>query len=345
MRTPAAERRQQILEVVRGQEAIRLADLAARLNVSPVTVRRDVEALAQQGLLHRSHGAVRAAGAAPERPATAVLGMLVPDAAYYFADIIRGARAAAAEAGARLVLGISGYRPEEDRTQLDRLTESGADALLLSPSWPDGFPTDTESDQLSRLATPAVLVERRAAPGTPAAELDRVSSDHTHGCFLAVRHLAALGHDRIRLVARADSPTATAVRQGFAAAALALDLPAQEPLAGGPGELERAAGQLAAAVAAGETRAVLVHNDIDAIALVQRLHTHGVRVPDDLALIAYDDEMAALADTPLTAVAPPKRAVGEAAVRLALRRMGAAPDPGTHIELLPELRVRESCGV
>jgi DNA-binding LacI/PurR family transcriptional regulator len=74
-----------------------------------------------------------------------------------------------------------------------------------------------------------------------------------------------------------------------------------------------------------------------------------VRIPQDVAVIAYDDEVAALADIPLTAVVPPKREVGEQAARLLLERVaearaGTAAAARRHLELLPTLRVRASCG-
>ncbi|SCD83819.1 substrate-binding protein-like domain-containing protein, partial [Streptomyces sp. SolWspMP-sol7th] len=98
----------------------------------------------------------------------------------------------------------------------------------------------------------------------------------------------------------------------------------------------------------GRTTAVLAHNDEDATRLVRDLAERGVRVPGDLALVTYDDEVAALAEIPLTAVAPPKRAVGRAAVELLTERLaeggGGEREPRRHVELLPALRVRGSCG-
>lgn len=92
-------------------------------------------------------------------------------------------------------------------------------------------------------------------------------------------------------------------------------------------------------------RAVLVHHDQDAIQLPPLLRVRGLRVPDDVALISYDDVFAALAAPPLTAVAPPKRAVGAAALELLLRRLTAGTAlPAHHLELLPNLKVRTSCG-
>lgn len=100
-------------------------------------------------------------------------------------------------------------------------------------------------------------------------------------------------------------------------------------------------------MASGNVTAAVVHSDADAIVLIPRLQARGVRVPEDLAVIAYDDEVASLADLPLTAVAPDKHAVGAAAARLLLARLGV-PDEGPaarrHLDILPALRVRVSCG-
>lgn len=116
--------------------------------------------------------------------------------------------------------------------------------------------------------------------------------------------------------------------------------------------VEAAAVQLAEAVAEGKVTAALVLSDTDAILLVQQLRAMEpqLKVPEDVAIVAYDDEVAALSDLPLTAVAPPKYEVGQAAVHLLLRRIREAADaPGRttarrHLALLPELRVRRSCG-
>ncbi|HET6860509.1 MAG TPA: substrate-binding domain-containing protein, partial [Streptomyces sp.] len=80
--------------------------------------------------------------------------------------------------------------------------------------------------------------------------------------------------------------------------------------------------------------------------LVQQLADSGMRVPQDCSVVAYDDVVAALGSTPLTAVAPPKAEVGRVAAELLLRRLMEPPEPGTggarRVELLPELMVRGS---
>ncbi|MEU1467597.1 substrate-binding domain-containing protein [Streptomyces sp. NPDC005761] len=360
MRESAAERHDRLLGLVRDRGSARVSELAAQLGVSPVTVRRDVEDLAGRGLLDRVHGSVswpqdtaHAAGAGTGGAGNGlVLGMLAPSATYYFAEVIRGAHEAAARAGARLILRISDYRPQEDHARTQGLLAAGAEGLLVAPGWQHPGDPSAFGDWISSLPVPTVLLERRPTAGSPLDGLDRVCSDHAHGVLLAVRHLVGLGHGAPLLMARADSPTALAVRSGYAEALTALGLRApQDVIDSVPAELapesfEEAVRALHEAVRSGVATAALIHNDVDAIQVVQRLAELGVRVPDDLALIAYDDEVAALADTPLTAVAPPKREVGRHATELLVERLGqgGGDAPRRHLTLLPQLRVRDSCG-
>ncbi|MYV59924.1 substrate-binding domain-containing protein [Streptomyces sp. SID4931] len=361
MREGAAERHDRLLNLVRERGTVRVSDLADRLGVATVTARRDVEALASRGLLERAHGSV--SWPAERGPAGTpvgggpVIGMLAPAAAYYFAEVIRGAHEAAARLGARLILRVTDYRPEDDAAHAAGLLAAGAQGLLLAPSWTAPDHPERYGEWIARLPGEKVLVEREGVPGGPLEGLDRVVSDHAHGVLLAVRHLVRLGHGTPMLVARSDSPTAQAVRTGFTRALAVLGLAGTEPLITtvsadrDPALFERSALAVRSAVCEGRASSVLVHNDEDAIRLVRRLAELGVRVPEDLALITYDDEVAALADTPLSAVAPPKRDVGRGAAELLVERLSGPRYPGgdgrpprRHVALLPALRVRGSCG-
>ncbi|MCC8478557.1 substrate-binding domain-containing protein [Streptomyces globisporus] len=361
MREGAAERHDRLLNLVRERGTVRVSDLADRLGVATVTARRDVEALASRGLLERTHGSV--SWPAERGPAGTpvgggpVIGMLAPAAAYYFAEVIRGAHEAAARLGARLILRVTDYRPEDDAAHAAGLLAAGAQGLLLAPSWTAPDHPERYGEWIARLPGEKVLVEREGVPGGPLEGLDRVVSDHAHGVLLAVRHLVRLGHGTPMLVARSDSPTAQAVRTGFTRALAVLGLAGTEPLVTtvsadrDPALFERSALAVRSAVREGRASSVLVHNDEDAIRLVRRLAELGVRVPEDLALITYDDEVAALADTPLSAVAPPKRDVGRGAAELLVERLSGLRYPGgdgrpprRHVALLPTLRVRGSCG-
>ncbi|MFI5762475.1 substrate-binding domain-containing protein [Streptomyces sp. NPDC051563] len=295
-----------------------------------------------------------------------VVGMVVPTTDYYYADVVRGAREVVEARGARLAVGLTRYLAGEDRTQADRLLSTGADGLLLTPNWAAGTPGPGEGAWTAELPVPTVLVERWAPPGHPAAALDRVASDHADGAARAVAHLAERGHKRIALACR-ETPTSGRLRTGFAAAVATLGLEpapawpaagARQPAAGvgtadtaagaaSPPEAEafaRTLDYLCAAVAEGGVTAALIHSDTDAIMLIPRLQARGVRVPEDLAVITYDDEVAELADVPLSAVAPAKREVGARAAGMLLDRLedrgSGREGPRQHLDLLPRLTVR-----
>lgn len=373
MRYTVDERHERILELVRQHGSLRVTDLAHHLGMSTVTLRRDVEALSGAGRLDRTRGAVSWPGAPaaafvqgphliPEAGpsdladgAGVTLGLVVPQSQYYFGEIIRGVREEVQSVGGRLVLGFSGYIPGQDEEQARRLLDSGIDGLLLTPGWMrDGSEEDAPDLDFG---VPTVMLERRAAAGTQAAEFDFVCSDHYAGVGLAVRHLVSLGHRDIALLA-GGSATGVHVRAGYEAALRSAGVarPPIDPIDLYEGELdtgrlERAAKRLVEAVDAGQVSAAVVLSDTDAILLLQILRSlePQLRIPQDLAIIAYDDDVAALSDLPLTAVAPPKYEVGQEAVQLLLRRVrerrqGQGAASKRHLALLPELRVRQSCG-
>ncbi|MEV0200382.1 substrate-binding domain-containing protein [Nonomuraea sp. NPDC050691] len=409
------ERRAQVVELLRRRGVVRVNELAAELDVSVITVRRDIALLSSQGLVRRVRGgavlhggavADTLAGIAPQSPspvpesgpatsppgpgpaspapaeavstagtvrapgaalapgtghapgagsagqnevAQATIGMVVPSLDYYWPDVIRGAREAAAASGARLVLRGATYQAADERRQLSRLVgTAGVDGLLVAPTT-----TGDEGEELVRwlqvAGVPVVLVERAATVGPHQEAMESVVSDHVFGAAMAVRHLATLGHRRVGLVTTTQSPTAPHVRRGWRQACEELSL----PLGGtpdlatvdqrDPGWPETLDAVLDACAASGTT-ALLVHSDPEAISLVERCQERGIRVPGDLSVVTYDDEVAELCDPPLTAVRPPKAAIGQAAYRLLAERL-ADDDPQrpTHrVVIEPRLIVRSS---
>ncbi|MFJ2582462.1 substrate-binding domain-containing protein [Kitasatospora aureofaciens] len=84
--------------------------------------------------------------------------------------------------------------------------------------------------------------------------------------------------------------------------------------------------------------------DRQAALLASAARRAGLTVPDDLALVAYDDEIADIPDIPLTAVAPPKYLIGHTAAELLLRRLHHPDHPRRSILIRPSLTIRRSCG-
>ncbi|MEU4269411.1 substrate-binding domain-containing protein [Streptomyces sp. NPDC026092] len=244
--------------------------------------------------------------------------MAVPGETYYYREVIECARAAAQGLGARLTLGVSAYA--EERPQVERLLSDGVEGLLLTPS-PHTPWAPPRLRRGSGLPVPVVLMERRPEPVADLEHLDRVASDHARGTVRALRYLVGLGHRRIGLLACATA-TGPWIDRGFDTAADILSLPADAPRVTDVASLDVAAVEafLDAAVATGTT-AVVAHPDDQGALLVHRARMRGLVVPDDLAVIAYDDELASLAEIPLSAVAPMRYAVGRIAVTRLVQRL------------------------
>lgn len=350
------------MDELRRDGSVRVSRFAAELGVSEVTVRRDVTALAEAGLVTRVHGGAtlrsdldlgrRGGGRTPRGqtgPETVrfTLGMVVPSLSFYWPQVVHGARAAAALGRDRVVVRGSSYSASADRTNIRRLLESQeVDGLLVAPQV-DGEEGHDLLRWLDALQVPVVLVERQPPPGVHTQHLEHVRTDHGFGAGLAVRHLHAQGHRRVGVVT-ATSPHADLITDGWRRTCRELGMPCGDDLVGradAPGDeaRERALLEHLQRVRQTGTTALLVHSDPEAVALLQLCSDHGVRVPEDLAVVAYDDEVASMAEPALTAVRPPKSEVGRTAVGLLTARLGEGQHRPRHsVSLDPWLVVRAS---
>ncbi|WP_328500221.1 LacI family transcriptional regulator [Streptomyces sp. NBC_00457] len=357
MRESAEQRQARIAELVRVRGVARLTDLADELGVSVVTMRRDVEDLARRGEVRRGHGVARSLRPVAEESLVGgdAVAMIVPERNTYLTEAVQGAREAAEKAGLRLELHIAADDGGAEREAVRQALDGGARGLLLSPHWRTrAEEMDADHAWLAALDVPVVLVERRPARTSAIYPLDSVRSDHAYGVHLALEHLAGLGHRRIVLAARDDSPTARVIRDEFAGQTAARGLAAgcrtilSSRTAGpDPSAADPRSADLVEAVRKTGATAVLIHSDMDALVLVQRLQAAGIDVPGRCSVVAYNDVVADMGPVPLTAVAPPKAELGRIGFGLLLRRLGAAreglrPEATRHVDLLPSLVIRES---
>ena len=348
MREVGGDRRQRILAAVEARGEARVSDLAAELEVSVITVRRDVEGLAREGKLRRGHGVARSVvpvvRKAPAEAKDGAVALVVPERHAYLNEVVHGARTALEEAGIRVVLHIAPRVPGAEGAIVERLPDD-VSGLLLAPRWRTIEAEEADYGWLARAQVPTVLMERR--PHGVLHGADAVYTDHWYGMHLAVDHLVALGHRRIVLAARDDSPTARALRAAFAGIVAARPeiedsaVMLSAPDAGAdPAEIEPV--ELAELVRERQATAAVLHGDVDALMLVQQLSDAGIRVPADCSVVAYDDVVAALGSTPLTAVAPPKAEVGRIAAELLLERLARGAGRPRQVAVMPELKVRKS---
>lgn len=352
----ALSRRERILDELRRTGSVRVADLATQFDVSELTIRRDIGQLADQGLLTRVHGGAtlrsRLDRSVPaSRSATGIryrVGMIVPSLSYYWPHVIIGARAAATDRGVQLILRGATYSVEDQRRQIGSLIESGSlHGLIVAPeaTGPDGRAL---LHWLESLPIPVVLVERRAPSPLALTSLEWVTTDHVFGGSLAAAHLATQGHRRVGILTSAGSPTSAQLRRGWdrGVADLGLDclvdVDATLDELDGPARESAIAGVLARCRAT-ETTALLIHNDPQAVLLQQYARDHGWSIPDDLAIIAYDDEVAESAEPPITALSPPKQHIGRLAVETMADRLDdGAGRPVQRMYVLPTLHPRQS---
>ncbi|MEU2434152.1 LacI family DNA-binding transcriptional regulator [Streptomyces sp. NPDC007861] len=362
MQESVEERHERILQIVQEREVVRVTELAAELGVSTATMRRDLAALDQLGQVRWLHGSVARQTASlnahdtqPDRHSQSgrsqhqALGMVVPTLERHFRPIVRGAQTAASASGIRLIVAVSGYSFACEIIQIREMAQAGVKGLLLSPSWDVNGPAAAEAERILTPGIPTVLVERRLPADLHNEGIDHVCAAHAEGAGLAVRHLARLGHQRIALLSK-NTHTRPFIRCGYLTATRALGiaddyLSAEErPSFGDSVTFERDVDQLLGLRESDGVRAAIVHTDQDAINLFQRLALRNIRVPEDFAIVSYGDEHACLPDVPLSAVATPGEAIGEAAMQLLLRRLGNPNTQRWGLELMPALQVRESCG-
>jgi DNA-binding LacI/PurR family transcriptional regulator len=349
-----AQRQERLLAELRGRGAVRVRDLARELGVSELTIRRDIAALAERGLVAKVHGGAtlpshgHASGQPRPSPARFTIGMVVPSLDFYWPPIVAGARAAAAALGVSIQLRGSSYESAEDRRQIGRLVDAQqVQGLLLAPNL-EGDDADDILEWIGRLSLPTILVERQPRRWTPATRhLEWVRSDHALGLEIAVYHLRRQGHRGIGLVLADGSPTSTHLRHAWRTAAtdreLSGALAVRDPVTlGTPGQRD-VIHRILRECRPSRITALIVHSDPHAIAIAQSCAEVGIAIPGDLAIVSYDDEVAHLAEPPLTAVRPPKSHVGRIAVELMVSRLlDGERRPAHRVLLAPELVVRGS---
>lgn len=353
----AASRRDLILDVLSRTGSVRVSQLTEEFGVAAVTLRRDLQQMESEGLLVRVHGGAVAppGGIAPRSKGHEItsaggrIGVLVPSLDFYWPAVVRAMEQDARSRGMSLLLRGTSYDLQDERPVLERMLEADDVAgLVVAPNTDTEYALDVVS-WLDASGIPFVLVERDAVHRLDGAPVEAVATDHALGAVLAARHLAQLGHRRVGLLISRNSPTSRKIIAGWSAACRELELTPSEhvervlPDRSSPRFSAAVDGVLDAVLSAGVT-ALLVHSDREAMAIVDLALARGLDVPGDLSVIAYDDEFAELFTPALTAVAPPRKALGRAALDLLLARVADPDRPVHRVTLSPALNVRASTG-
>jgi LacI family transcriptional regulator len=266
------------------------------------------------------------------------VGMIVLDVRNpFFTDVAQGVEQRLGEHRRPLILGSSAQDAARESTYLDLFEEQRVSGLLITP-------VGAVLPRLRRLRDRGTaVVDRRA--GTR--EFSSIAVDDKRGGRLAAEHLVATGRRRIAFVGGPKGLSQVKLRLRGAqdvvdahpgAQLTFVETPTMDADAG-----RRAADQLVALGKRSRPDAIFAANDLIALGVLQALTFAGVRVPDDVAIMGYDDiDFAASAAIPLSSVRQPREQLGTVAADTLLEVIA---DPGAKVRdvvLEPELVVRRS---
>ena len=252
--------------------------------------------------------------------ATHTIGMLVPNNSNpYFAELVHAVEDACFEAGYALLLCNTDDNVDRQKVYLDVLAQKRVDGLIVASTSDDAV----MSQHLAQTTMPMVLIDRAIA------DLERpcVQTDHVQGGMMATAYLLGLGHQRIACIGGPEHLHSSAQRvQGWRQALQQVGrrsellVHADFTVNGGYLAMQTL---LRAPVAARPT-AVLACNDLMAMGALRAVHESGLQVPQDVAVVGYDDiELAGYTQPPLSTVAQPVKAMARQALALLLQDMQA----------------------
>ncbi|QBS40524.1 LacI family DNA-binding transcriptional regulator [Nocardia sp. CS682] len=264
-----------------------------------------------------------------------IVGVMVSDLRNaFFADVVEGMDTAAQESGLELILNTGRRSAARERTALESLLSfRPGGIILLSPILPAAAIRDAAQQ------TPLVLVSR----STAITDVDTINDDGETGAALAVDHLAALGHRRIVHLDGGTAFTAAPRRRGYRAA---MERHGLEPMVI-PSEHTDSAGLAAVQKLLNLfTRdnfptALVCGNDFNAVGAMSALEEAGLRVPDDVSIVGYDNtSLAALRHVSLTTIDQPRVQMGRLAIEALVERLRADRIAPVRRRLQPSLVVR-----
>jgi DNA-binding LacI/PurR family transcriptional regulator len=259
-----------------------------------------------------------------------VLGVMVSDLHNpFWAEVVDGLDLYARAAGFELVINTGGRDPSRERQALASLASfRPAGIALLGPVVP------ASSIESAARETPLVLVSRSSRLST----VDTVNDDGKTGSGLAVDHLVSLGHRAIVHIDGGNGSQSAPRRTGYRAAMTRHGLTPRVIR----GEYTEAAGAAAIRRLNSAFTAVIAANDLNAVGVLSALAELGLRVPEDVSVVGYDNTwLAALRHIGLTTIDQPRHEMGRLAAEALIARVRGSKPP-QRLVVRPSLVVRTS---
>lgn len=266
------------------------------------------------------------------------LGLIISDISNpFFPELVKSIETAAFEQGYDVVLSNTNYDPARTSHYVSRLIERKVAGVALMTSELDA----SLIEELARREVSVVFLDL----GEPGVHMSNLRVDYGAGIEEAIRHLVALGHERIAFVGGPERLRSARRRLEAFRRSMERYLP-DAPLEVHHGDFRLGGGREAArAMLAAPARptAVVAANDMMALGALAELREAGLSVPRDISVVGFDDiSFAALSNPPLTTVSLPREELGRRAVEALLSTIAHPEQRGTEAVITTRLVVRDS---
>jgi DNA-binding LacI/PurR family transcriptional regulator len=267
---------------------------------------------------------------------THLVGVMVSDLHNpFFADVVAGIQEQAARTGYKVLVNSGNRAAAREADAMETLLQLRADGIIL------GSPVlDDEVIGRASREVPIVLVGREAH----GPDVDSVTNDDRAGAEVAVEHCVSLGHRRIAHIDGGHGAGAPARRHGYEAAMKRLGLGDLVAVVSGTYTEEGGhTGCLLLLAQKPRPTAIFAANDLAAIGALNAIEESGLKVPDDVSLVGYDNtSLAALRHISLTTIHQPRVEMGQLALSTLLERVDQDREEPRRVILSPSLVVRAS---
>ena len=328
--------------------AATMKDVALQANVSTATVSRALmnPEKVSQATRNRVEQAALEVGYLPQlqgrnmkRNESRTILVIVPDICDpFFSEVIRGIEVTAAAQGYLVLIGDCAHQNQQEKTFIDLIITKQIDGMLLLGS---RLPFDASIEEQRNL--PPMVMANEFAPelGLPTVHIDNLTAS-----FDAVNYLHELGHQRIGCIAGPEEMPLCHYRlQGYVQALRRCGITVDPHyIARGTFTFESGSTALEQLLALPQPpTAVFCHSDIMALGALSYAKRRGLKIPDDLSIIGFDNiSLAEFCDPPLTTVSQPRFDIGREAMLLLLNQLsGQVVDSGSRL-LDCELIIRGS---
>lgn len=334
----------------RSKQNITMQDVAKYADVSTATVSRVLTGKVQvtPDLRLRVERAIKELGYRPNRAARELrigavlkIGVVLSDIQNpFFTSCLAGVESILQNSDYVLLLGNSNEDPNIEEMHLSSLVNEGVGGIILAMTGQN----EESYRRIVELDIPIVAIDREL----PYISVDTITIDNITASRQATEHLVKLGHERIAFIGGPSQISTAANRlRGYQEILAELNIPIDPSLIV-DGKFLQSGGREAMKQLLQLPQpptSILIANNLMTLGALQTIHQQNILIPDDLAIVGFDDTPWNIAmQTPLTVVAQPTYQLGEFAARMLIDRIKNPQLPRQKIMLEAELIIRDSCG-